>query len=233
MLLIFFYCHAFQILVFRNQIFNAFFNWSTFEMGLCFSYYYCIKNDPNIRGLKQTFNFSHSLERTRQHSSCLVSVVCCIGSCLGMQLSGGSTDLDSQDFLLLWVTVGAVWSLWCCLNWGCLSQLPWGLSCKESICQCRRHRGLIPGSGRLPWKSKWQPTSLFLPGKSHEQRSLMGYSPRDCKGSDTIWWLNKNNKGNIRWPFHVVWASLHHGCFRGFSTCTWWVRAPDAKVPVA
>ena len=28
-----------------------------------------------------------------------------------------------------------------------------------------------------PWRRKWQPTSVFLPGKSHGQRSLAGYSP--------------------------------------------------------
>ena len=35
--------------------------------------------------------------------------------------------------------------------------------------------GSMPGSGRFPWKRKWQPTPVFLPGKSHEQRSLAGY----------------------------------------------------------
>ena len=29
-----------------------------------------------------------------------------------------------------------------------------------------------------PWRRKWQPTPVFLPGKSHGQRSLAGYSPR-------------------------------------------------------
>ena len=32
-----------------------------------------------------------------------------------------------------------------------------------------------------PWKRKWQPTSVLLLGKSHGQRSLMGYSPWDHK----------------------------------------------------
>ena len=32
--------------------------------------------------------------------------------------------------------------------------------------------GLIAGLGRFPWKRAWQPTPVFLPGKSHEQRSL-------------------------------------------------------------
>ena len=37
--------------------------------------------------------------------------------------------------------------------------------------------GLIPGVGKIPWRRKWQPTPVFLPGKSHGQRSLVGYSP--------------------------------------------------------
>ena len=36
---------------------------------------------------------------------------------------------------------------------------------------------LIPGSERFPWRKKWQPTPVFLPGKCHGQRSLDGYSP--------------------------------------------------------
>ena len=35
------------------------------------------------------------------------------------------------------------------------------------------------------WRRKWQPTPVFLPGKSHRQRSLVGYSPWDDKGLDT------------------------------------------------
>ena len=37
--------------------------------------------------------------------------------------------------------------------------------------------GSIPGLGRFPWRRKWQPTAVFLPGESHGQRSLAGYSP--------------------------------------------------------
>ena len=35
------------------------------------------------------------------------------------------------------------------------------------------------------WGRKWQPTPVFLPGKSHGRRSLVGYSPRGHKESDT------------------------------------------------
>ena len=36
-----------------------------------------------------------------------------------------------------------------------------------------------------PWRRKWQPVPVFLPGKSQGQRSLVGYSPWGCKDSDT------------------------------------------------
>ena len=55
---------------------------------------------------------------------------------------------------------------------------------KESTCNAG-DPGSIPGSGRFPWRRKWQPSPVSLPGKSHGQRSLVGYSPRGCKQSDT------------------------------------------------
>ena len=36
-----------------------------------------------------------------------------------------------------------------------------------------------------PWRRKWPPTPVFLPGESHGQRSLVGYSPWGCKELDT------------------------------------------------
>ena len=35
--------------------------------------------------------------------------------------------------------------------------------------------GIIPGSGRSPWRRKWLHTPVFLPGKFQGQRSLAGY----------------------------------------------------------
>ena len=57
---------------------------------------------------------------------------------------------------------------------------PCWLSAKESTCQCRRH-GFDPWVRKIPWRRKWQLTPVFLPRKSHEQRSLAGYSPWGCK----------------------------------------------------
>ena len=42
--------------------------------------------------------------------------------------------------------------------------------------QCRRP-GFDPWVGKIPWRRAWQPTPVFLPGESHGQRSLEGYSP--------------------------------------------------------
>ena len=47
----------------------------------------------------------------------------------------------------------------------------------KRIClQCRRP-GFDPWVGKIPWRMKWKPTPIFLPGKSHGQGSLAGYSP--------------------------------------------------------
>ena len=47
-------------------------------------------------------------------------------------------------------------------------------------CQCRKHRFNL-WARKIPWRRKWPPTPVFLPGKSHGQRSLAGYSPWSCK----------------------------------------------------
>ena len=54
----------------------------------------------------------------------------------------------------------------------------------EFCLQCRRP-GFNPWVGKIPWRRKWQPNPVFLPGESHGQRSLVGYSPRGCKELDT------------------------------------------------
>ena len=47
-----------------------------------------------------------------------------------------------------------------------------------------RDMGSIPEVGRFPWRKAWQPTVVFLPGESHGQRRLVGYSPWCAKESD-------------------------------------------------
>ena len=50
-----------------------------------------------------------------------------------------------------------------------------------------RH-GFNPWAGKIPWRRKWQPTPVFLLGKSYEQRSLEGYGPQGHKrvGHDLV-----------------------------------------------
>ena len=56
---------------------------------------------------------------------------------------------------------------------------PWWLKLK-----CRRP-GFNPWVGKIPWKRKWQPTSVLLPGELHGKSGLAGSCPWGHKGSDT------------------------------------------------
>jgi len=47
----------------------------------------------------------------------------------------------------------------------------------------RRHE-FNPWVGKIPWRREWQLTPVFLPGKSHGERSLLGYSPQGNTESD-------------------------------------------------
>ena len=66
-----------------------------------------------------------------------------------------------------------------------VTRLKWH-SGKEFTWECRglkRHR-FDPWVGKIPWRRKWQPIPVFLPGNSHGQRSLVGYSPHGRKDSN-------------------------------------------------
>uniref|UniRef100_A0A452F3B8 T-complex 11 n=2 Tax=Capra hircus TaxID=9925 RepID=A0A452F3B8_CAPHI len=71
---------------------------------------------------------------------------------------------------------------------------------KESSCLCRRCGN--PWVRKIPWRRKWQPTPVFLPGKSHRQRSMAGYSPRGHKSQTLL-------EGRIRETMHdAFWEHL-------------------------
>ena len=61
--------------------------------------------------------------------------------------------------------------------------------------------GLIPGSGRSPWRRKRQPTPIFLPGKFYGQRSLTGYSPWGRKDSGLSMHMHVLYSYNIICPY--------------------------------
>ena len=79
---------------------------------------------------------------------------------------------------------------------------PGGTSGKESTCQCRRckRHGFHPWIRKIPWRRVWQPTPIFLPGESHEQRSLAGYSQTWLKqlsmhtGSKVLKWSRRQGR---------------------------------------
>ena len=61
--------------------------------------------------------------------------------------------------------------------------LPWWLGGKVPTCQCRSEFDSWVRKTR--WRRKWQPASVFLPGKTNRQRILVGCSPWGHKESDT------------------------------------------------
>ena len=62
--------------------------------------------------------------------------------------------------------------LFICLHIHICTGFPGGSSGREPACQCRRQKR----HGFHPWRRVWQPTPEFLPGESHRQMSLVGYS---------------------------------------------------------
>ena len=79
------------------------------------------------------------------------------------------------------VTKSQTWlSNWTELNW----LIPWWLRWQSVCLQCGRPR-FDPWVGKMPWRKKWQPTLVLLPGNFHGPRSLVGYSPWGHKELDT------------------------------------------------
>ena len=80
--------------------------------------------------------------------------------------------------------VSPVQELW---QFGCVVGFPSGASGKRTCLpvQETKRRGFNAWVRKILWKRAWQPTPVFLPGESHGQRSLMGYSPRSHKESGT------------------------------------------------
>ena len=71
------------------------------------------------------------------------------------------------------------------------ARLPRWHSGKESAYQSRRYKKcrFSLWVGKIPWRRKWQPTLVFLPGESQGNRSLVDYSPWGCKESNMTEWL--------------------------------------------
>ena len=61
-------------------------------------------------------------------------------------------------------------------------------------------------TGKIPWRRKWHPTPVFLPGELHGQRSLACYSPWGCKESDTTEQLSFTHS-YIAGRFFTIWTT--------------------------
>ena len=98
---------------------------------------------------------------------------------------GVETDSEKavKRQLMEWKYVFANHTWYISYTWG----FPGGSAGKELTCQCRRHkrRGFDPWVWKILWRRKWQPTPVFLPGKFHGKRSLVGYSPWGHKELDS------------------------------------------------
>ena len=62
-----------------------------------------------------------------------------------------------------------------------------------------RRPGFNPWVGKIPWRRKWQPPPVPLPGKSHGQRSLAGYRPWCHKELDVTERLHSLQVRKILW----------------------------------
>ena len=96
---------------------------------------------------------------------------------------------------------------------GSLASGPWWLR----ICLQFKRAEFNPWVGKIPWRRKWQPTLVFLPGKSDGQRSLAGYSPWGLKESDTI-----------KQQTTMTWETTHK---RGGGAERWWMEGPPRLIP--
>ena len=70
-----------------------------------------------------------------------------------------------------------------------ITGLPWWLRGQSLCLQCRRP-GSDPWVRKIPWRRKWQPTLVLLPGKFHGQRSLVGYNLWGRKELDMTEWFH-------------------------------------------
>ena len=86
----------------------------------------------------------------------------------------------------------------------------------KSRLQCRRP-GFNPWVGKIPWRRAWQSTPVFLPGKSHGQRTLVGYSPWSHIESDITQWLTHTHT-HTHTPIAISWVTFL------LEKKNWWVK---------
>ena len=110
---------------------------------------------------------------------------------------------DRADFSLFWISL--------------VLGFPSGSVVKESACQYGRHRvcSFDPWVRKIPWRRTWQPTPVFLPGESHGQRSLAGYSHRVAKSQT---WLSNYacSHTSLKWFASILYPAFKPAWFKWF-----------------
>ena len=83
---------------------------------------------------------------------------------------------------------------------------------KESVCNAEDvEHEFDPWVRKSPWRRKWQPTSVFLHGKSHGPRSLADYSPWGRTESDTTEHITAVADMDIHYPHkQKLWGILNN-----------------------
>ena len=109
----------------------------------------------------------------------------------------------SQSSILFLLTLLSIKKI---LKYSCFG-LPRRPSGKESTCQGRRLKRcrFDPWVSKISWRRKWQPTPVFLPGKSHGQRLLV--TVHRVAESDTTEWAHMSV--HIQLLYNVVLFSLY------------------------
>ena len=83
--------------------------------------------------------------------------------------------------------------------------------------------------GKISWRRKWQSTPVFLPGKSHGWRRLVGYSPWGCKELDTterLHFLSNELEPQVAQVAHLFRCLLGFLLFSPVISCSWILILP-------
>ena len=123
------------------------------------------------------------------------------------------TSNSTSICILNWIQIGTVvqgtcWRLLSREGWASLVAQWWRIHC-----QCKRFR-ISPWVGTIPWRRKWQPTPVFLPGKFHGQRSLVGYSKwggRESYTTESVHFTSLQHPLYFSYKHSTVLSMSFHG----------------------
>ena len=109
-----------------------------------------------------------------------------------------------------------------------ISLCTWHLKCSSSdgrVCPQWGRPRFDPWVRKVPWRRKGQPTLVFLPGKSHGQRSLVGYTPQGRKELDVTEQLTHTHKHFKKLKMLFLrrlspWLKLHEQ--KNLNTANYW-----------